>query len=544
LADAELSVPANIKWVSGSAGFTKLGFGTLRLAGNNNFNGEIVIDEGRVIAASSLAFGDVVTGTIVNSNASLVLENGVMVSGGEILRLNSDARPALEVPSGSASWGGLVSLDRTAEVRVGDAAAILVLNATIIGAGGLIKSGEGRLDLSGASANSYGGLTVVQQGQVHLLKPANRLTVPRDVIIGDDVGAPPTTLLRATAPGQLWTNATVTIRRSGLFDSALPALSDTTLRAFPGSGRLNLSANTALSINNDVAFEFSGVLTSTDARLHKNGGAMMHLSGDSSGFTGLLSINAGTVKVDGNLANVAVRVLGASILRGDGTLGDTVIMDADGVVIVDSKTPGRLGGDLELGALGGLGGIVGLDFFGPSATGGNEQIISRGDVNLNNKRLSASFFYPPHEGDVLTVIRKDSAGAITGTFSGWPEGTTAQIGDVTVRASYVGGDGNDFTLTVTNLPLGSGGLQVVNGNGGSAFVPNDCLLLWLPVTTAARAQSRDCAATCAALRRAWWSRFLNPPSLTSRRTHGARTFRRSKSALSRRSPAAAQSNWN
>jgi hypothetical protein len=56
------------------------------------------------------------------------------------------------------------------------------------------------------------------------------------------------------------------------------------------------------------------------------------------------------------------------------------------------------------------------------------------------------------------------------------------IGNIPVVSSYVGGDGNDVTLTVTNLPLRGGGSQLVSGNGGSALVPNDCSLLWLVVT--------------------------------------------------------------
>jgi hypothetical protein len=46
------------------------------------------------------------------------------------------------------------------------------------------------------------------------------------------------------------------------------------------------------------------------------------------------------------------------------------------------------------------------------------------------------FSYPPRERDVLTLLRKNSAGPINGIFAGWPEGATRKLGDVTVRASY------------------------------------------------------------------------------------------------------------
>ena len=87
---------------------------------------------------------------------------------------------------------------------------------------------------------------------------------------------------------------------------------------------------------------------------------------------------------------------------------------------------------------------VALDIAGPSPTGGNDVLIAHGPVTLNNARLSAQFNYPPREGDVAMLLRNNSPIPINGTFAGWPEGATRKLEDVTVRATYLGGDGNDF----------------------------------------------------------------------------------------------------
>jgi hypothetical protein len=51
-------------------------------------------------------------------------------------------------------------------------------------------------------------------------------------------------------------------------------------------------------------------------------------------------------------------------------------------------------------------------------------------------------------GAVFTIVDKTSPGAVTGTFDGLPEGATVASGGSQLRISYVGGDGNDVTLTL------------------------------------------------------------------------------------------------
>ena len=150
---------------------------------------------------------------------------------------------------------------------------------------------------------------------------------------------------------------------------------------------------------------------------------------------------------------------------------------------VDPANPGYLGGAMQFNSVNfQSGGVLGAQFYGPHPTGGNDSLYVLNGVTLSTPALSSGFGYPPHEGDVITVIQKIAAGAITGNFSSFPEGALRTIGQIPVVVSYVGGDGNDMTLTVTNLPLGGGGSQLVGGTGSSVLIPNDCSLLSLVVT--------------------------------------------------------------
>src|SRR2546425_9229409 len=113
---------------------------------------------------------------------------------------------------------------------------------------------------------------------------------------------------------------------------------------------------------------------------------------------------------------------------------------------------------------------------GQAATGSRSQANWYNGLsnNLGSARLSAGFQYPPREGDVVTLLRKNSAGAINGIFTGWPEGTTRKVGDVTVRASNLRGNGNDFTFTVTNTAMALSGYRLAEGNGNQTVEPDEC----------------------------------------------------------------------
>ncbi len=78
---------------------------------------------------------------------------------------------------------------------------------------------------------------------------------------------------------------------------------------------------------------------------------------------------------------------------------------------------------------------------------GYDQIRVDGAVTLAGP-LALSLGFSPVVGTVFTILDNQGVGAISGTFTGLPEGATIVSGATTLRVSYVGGNGNNVTLTV------------------------------------------------------------------------------------------------
>jgi fibronectin-binding autotransporter adhesin len=483
-----LNIPGQVLTGGGVNEIVKNGAGSMRLAGNNTFNGLLTVNEGRVIGGSSLAFGNNLASTFVTSNAAVALEGGLNVT--ETFLMSSSAQPALYLLNGNTTVGGVIQLNQDTHLGVEEAAARLTHGDAMSGVGRLIKTGPGTLNMSNNIANFYTGETVVLGGLLEVTKPINVRGIPGHVSIGDHVNPPTNATVRVTAAGPLAPTAIVQVNQSGLFQSALPGGGNLVIGGLAGAGLASIVSGSALTLSNNAAVHFAGSLLSPAGTLNKLGSGTQRFSGNSPAFFGTLNLSNGVAKVDGRMTNCAVVYYDFATLSGDGAVGNFTGGGSlfggglGGYLQPDSGSPARRGGDLEVGNLGldALALFV-TEFFGPNETGGNNTVIARGSVSLGASFLTAelipSFAYPPREGDVITVIRKDSAGAITGTFNGWPEGITRQVGHVAVRASYLGGDGNDFTLTVTNVPLAATGYRLEEGNGNQTVEPDECNLLYL-----------------------------------------------------------------
>jgi hypothetical protein len=82
----------------------------------------------------------------------------------------------------------------------------------------------------------------------------------------------------------------------------------------------------------------------------------------------------------------------------------------------------------------------------------NAGSATTGDVTLSNTTLNLSGSYVPVGGEEFMILEKVSTEAITGTFSGLPEGAMVMFGGASFTISYLGGDGNDVTMT-NDAPL-------------------------------------------------------------------------------------------
>jgi hypothetical protein len=82
---------------------------------------------------------------------------------------------------------------------------------------------------------------------------------------------------------------------------------------------------------------------------------------------------------------------------------------------------------------------------------GFDTVVVNGPVSLAGT-LAPLFAFAPDDGQVFTVIRNDAFDEISGTFADLPEGATMTVAGTEMRVSYVGGNGNDVTLTVLPAP--------------------------------------------------------------------------------------------
>ncbi len=480
----DLEISAAISQTSTAADLVKEGSGEMRLSGANGFTGSVTVHAGLVTAAHPSALGDTTAGTIVNGNGALALSGGIEVRDESLTLDSTNTAALLSLGPVTNVWSGNILLQRTAGIAVPEAAGGLTHSGFgtfavgIGGPGGFIKSGPGAFFVAGLQGgNNYAGPTTVTEGLVQATRrsalSANvRVTGPNAILrTGRATGIFPavTVLPFGTA---------VSVENGGLW--AMNATNVETLSRLVGDGRVDLGAGAALTISNAVSCEFAGAVSGTGA-LNKRGLATLRLSGNGTGYTGAATVFDGSYNMFGSFPNSPITVKNSSVLRGGGIAGD-VTVEAGGVVRVDPRVPVQQGGEFQMNSITYQpGGVQSLNFFGPHPTGGNDHLVVTGPVTLNNASLSSGFGYPPRDGDVITLIRKTTAGAVSGIFSSFAEGALRTIGDVPVVFSYVGGDGNDVTLTVTNLPLQAGGSQLVTGRGGSALVPDDCSQLWLVV---------------------------------------------------------------
>src|SRR5581483_6213045 len=80
--------------------------------------------------------------------------------------------------------------------------------------------------------------------------------------------------------------------------------------------------------------------------------------------------------------------------------------------------------------------------------------------------------FDPDTDTVFTLIDNDGADAVSGTFAGLAEGATFTVGRFTFKISYVGGTGNDVTLTVAAVSQD----YLLTEGADSSFFTTDILL--------------------------------------------------------------------
>ena len=188
--------------------------------------------------------------------------------------------------------------------------------------------------------------------------------------------------------------------------------------------------------------------------LNLNGANLTVAANSSTAFTndvnGALAVAAGTTLTD------AAGLTNNGVLTGAGTVTANIL--GTGTI-----SPGQTPGLLPVNGNVSLGGFV-AELNGTTAGTQYDQLAVNGAVTLAGP-LTTTLGYTPAPGDVLTIINNDGTDAVTGKFTGLPQGAMVNIGGTAFTISYTGGTGNDVTLGIPTPPPTVTSVQV---NGGAA----------------------------------------------------------------------------
>jgi len=348
--------------LTGAAGLTKTDAGTLVLNGVNTFSGGVTVSGGTLSIGDDRNLGDA--------------GNDVSLGGGS-LRVTGTAYTSTD--------RGL-SLASTGSIDIDDAANVFTWHGAITGTGSLTKTGAGTLVLD--HANSYSGATWLSDGALRVgdsaaigtgelvmsggtlafgtsgLSLANAVKIAGDATV--DVGAGSTATLTGdiadgTPPGGFVTLATGSLTKTGAgtltltgtaMNTGLTTIADGTLRVGDGGTHgalpLNIVNHGGLVLDRSDDVDYAGTM-SGDGTFRKLGTNGLHLTGDSSAFTGTTTIDGGTLRLDGSLGGEIALASGA-VLAGTGTAGSAALMSGSELSPGGSGAIGKLtfNGNLDL----------------------------------------------------------------------------------------------------------------------------------------------------------------------------------------------------
>ena len=183
--------------------------------------------------------------------------------------------------------------------------------------------------------------------------------------------------------------------------------------------------------------------------LVKTGGGTLTLSGTDT-YTGGTTVTGWTLQVDGSIAKSAVTVQSGGVLDGTGTTGAVTVQSGGTLAAGDGGAGILATGNLSLQS----GATLAVELGGTTVGTGYDEVDVAGTVALNGATLSTTLInsFAGRSG-TFEIINNDGNDAVNGTFAGLAEGATVSAGGHLYQISYIGGDGNDITLTAQAAPV-------------------------------------------------------------------------------------------
>jgi autotransporter-associated beta strand protein len=221
-----------------------------------------------------------------------------------------------------------------------------------------------------------------------------------------------------------------------------------------------MTASRTFTVGNggsDVDLALEPCMVGTGGALVKEGTGTLALNGVTNSYTGLTTVNAGRLLVNGLLAaqNTNVLVNNNGTLGGTGTISRALVVAQGGTLAPGSASaPGVLtvNSNVSLAASA----VLAVRLQGPAAGTDYDQLAAGANVSVTNAQLSVSLGFTPTAGSQFTLIANNGANPVYGAFAGLAEGSIFTTGGRSFRITYKGPDGvsgNDVLLTT--LPRGT-----------------------------------------------------------------------------------------
>jgi len=483
--------------ISGAHNLTKTGAATLTLAANNTYSGNTIVSAGGLTLTGGSSIGDA-SAVSVASGATLTLGGGSETIGSLLGDGNVVLGYNLTTGGNNASttFSGVISGTGNGITKIGSGTFTLSGSNTYTGS---TTVSAGTLALSGGNAISDVSAVIVSSGATLSLNASETLgslAGAGNVFLNNFTLSSGGNNTSTTLSGQLngsggftkTGSGTLTLSgsNSGSFNGGTTVSGGGTLSVANdnnlGSGILGINNSTfgitgATTIDNSIALTNGATISNTAAAtlsgaisgsgsLTKAGNGQLSLTGMSN-FGGSTTVSAGTLAVNGALNGTsAVSVSSGATLRGSGSVTNLVISSGGTLSPGNATGVFTVNGNLQMNS----GSTLAVEINGATAGTGYDQVVVNGIVSLAGT-LVVNHGYTAGQGDSYTIITNDMADAIMGTFSGLPEGATLTAGGngTVLTASYIGGTGNDFTLTA---PLNAAPV-ITNLNGDSVSFLED-----------------------------------------------------------------------
>lgn len=483
-----LTVGGTITDGASSFSLTKAGAGTLTLNGAGTFDGGTTLSAGTLNINNTTALGTgiftIAGGTIDNTSGG-----AITLSNNNVQNWNGDfaftGTNNLNLGTGDVTLGAT----RTVTTNGGN----LTVDGSISGpAFGVTKSGTGTLTLGGSTSNTYSGTTTVNGGLLVLAKSGGATAVAGNLTIGDGTG---TDTVQLSAANQIADTSAVTMDAAGTpvlnlagFSERIGSLASSNTAAEVQLG--SPGATTSFTVGNASNTTYAGAFTAGNANpsIVKEGTGTLTLTGNSSSFTGAVTVNAGTLNVQSTNA------------LGTGTLGTTVntssTLALQGGITITNGTLSLDGSGA--GSVGALTNVSGDNTWnGSLALLGDASITTQaGTLTLGATRpaFSISGHAQPTENGYITIGNQTLTFAGAGTaivvnnsirdFNGQTVGTSHIYPPLAVAyAPETTSPGN----VIVNMTSGGSVTFQANANSytGSTTVQNGTLILATKTNTAA-----------------------------------------------------------